>query len=124
MLGVQANAQLTRVTAGTSRDDWGVPSELGEAKWTGEAPCRVVDRVYTAVSTGGGLDTAHRTQVYLQARLVDLDGSYLSIQPGDWLDVVQDGVAYHYVVRDWSDWGQRLLGSPSAVRIEVDRRPA
>jgi hypothetical protein len=27
-------------------------------------------------------------------------------------------------VTDWSDWGQRTLGSPSSVRADVERLPA
>jgi hypothetical protein len=119
---LSGNAQLQGVHAGGT-DDYGVPVE-GGAKWTGAEPCRVVDRTRTAPGPGGGLDRVHVTQVWLPARLVADGGGYLALAAGDYLDVQQDGVVTRYRVTDWSDWGQRTLGSPSSVRADVERLPA
>lgn len=119
---LSGNAVLQGVHAG-STDDYDVPVE-GAAKWTGSEPCRVVDRVRTVASPAGGLDRVHTTTVWLPSRLVADSGGYLALAAGDYLDVQQDGVQTRYRVTDWSDWGQRALATPGAVRADVERLPA
>jgi hypothetical protein len=119
------NAQLTAVRGTVPLDDYGVPVEGGgTVKFTGQVPCTVVDRVMRALVPGGGVDRAHVTQVWLPGRLIADAGGYLALEVGDVLEVDQDGAPWRYRVLEWADWGQRQLGSPSSIRVEVERTPA
>lgn len=114
------NAQLEQVL-GEEYDNYGNRTAGGRL-WHGRTACRVVDRSRTNVAGGG--DTFHQTMIWLPAGLIADDGSPLYFQIGWTLEIRQDGVVTSYVVSDWSDFGQRLLGSPSDVRVNVERRPA
>jgi hypothetical protein len=97
----------------------------GAILWHGRVQCRVVDVTRTLVAPGGGrADTFHQTRIWIPAGMVADDGSKVALKIDDSMDVRQDGVVTRYVVTDWSDWGQRLLGSPSDIRVDVERRGA
>lgn len=116
------NAQLEAVY-GEAQDRYG-RRLAGAILWHGRVACRVIDRVRTVVSPGGGTDSLHETIIWLPAGLIADDGTALALQADYTMDVREDGVLTRYVVNDWSDFGQRILGSPSDVKVYVERRPA
>jgi hypothetical protein len=115
------NAQLEQVYSEVF-DRYSTPSQ-GVLLWHGRVACRVVDRAISSV-LAGPQDTSHQTMIWLPAGLVADDGTMLYLQIDYQLHVRQDSVVTLYRVADWSDFGQRILGSPSDVRVIVERRPA
>lgn len=115
------NAQLEAVH-GEAQDRYGRRG-AGSVIWHGRTACRVIDRARSMVLSGTA-DTFHETIIWLPAGLIADDGTPLALQIDYTLDVREDGVLTSYVVTDWSDYGQRILGSPSDIKVYVERRPA
>lgn len=115
------NAQLEQVYT-TALDSYGSESQ-GGLVWHGRVACKVVDRVRTSMLVGPE-DSYHQTVIWLPAGLIADDGTPLALFVDYQLSVRQDGVVTAYRVTDWSDWGQRLLASPSDIRVFVERHAA
>lgn len=113
------NAVLTGVSSEVL-DTYDVPTDAVTTKWTGRAVAHVVDRTRTVVDRGE-VNRFHETVVFVPSRMIDDAGNYLAFQPGDYLTVEEDGKLWRYRVEDYTDWGQRVLGSPSDVQLVVER---
>jgi hypothetical protein len=117
------NATLTRVAL-DAQDDYGspTPDQAAPPIWTGAVPCQVITRELSQMQTGDVGNRTYETHVWIPARLQANDGSYLDVQIGYYVSVVQDGQIIDYAVSDISDQGIRLIGTPSDVRLIVARR--